>query len=67
MKENIAKTATCWQALQHGIKPGSLSQCFSFPLSFVVEELGSSAVQKQQEILEFTHEGVVFAKPVARI
>lgn len=41
-KENTAKTATCWQALQHSIKPGSLSQCFSFPLNFVVEKLVSS-------------------------
>lgn len=40
--ENTAKAATCWQALQRGIKPGSLNQCFSFSLDFVVEKVVSS-------------------------
>lgn len=42
-KENTAEAATHWQAVQPGIKLGSLSQCFSFPLNSVVEKLVSSA------------------------
>lgn len=42
-KENTAKAATHWQALQPGIKLGSLSQRFSFPLISVVEKPFSSA------------------------